>query len=213
MKKTLMIFMLTLMALSVLGQGSNTTYKFSGGLGYGLGIYGGQTNDKNETNDTSKVDAVCGIAKLHFDYTPINTLGLGFSFERNGFFTGNDTSGNAKSYNVGLSIKFKFINREFNSLYLDVLPAYSFFTIENDADKNNINKWSSNGFNFQAGLGWDHYFGEHFGMYLGTYYTLYKYNLIYDQDGYKIGVNSPVENLTLKLSGMNFVKLGLQYRF
>ncbi len=212
MKKFILLLFVSFLSLNTFCQVNTNPHKLNMGLGFGLGVYGGQSNDINDKNDTTAIDAACAIIKLNFEYSIINTLGVGFSFERNGFLSNKDSSDNASSLNFGLSLKFKFISKEFNTLYLDVIPAYSYFTYQKETN-NHTDKIMSHGFNFQAGLGWDHYFGEHFGMYLSTYYTLYKYNLLYDDENYILKVNNPSENFKIKFSGMNVLKLGFLYRF
>ena len=207
MKKITFFVIASLITISVFSQEKNNisgnSYKCN------IGYYQGTSNEENSKKDT----AACAIIKLHFDYSVIKNLAIGFSFERNGFFTNKDSSDKASSLNLGLSFKIKFISREFNSLYLDIMPAYSYFTYQKETN-NQIDKIKSNGYNFQVGLGWDHYFGDHLGMYLGTYYTLYRYSEIIDASNDEIlQVNYPQEDFKVTFSGMNFLKLGLLYRF
>jgi len=173
--------------------------KYSIGAGVGFGLYGGKNNDKNAKKDTNAIDAACGIIQIHADYNIIKKFALGFKFERNGFLTSKDSSDRASSLNIGLSGKFKFVSKEKNFLYLDINPSYSYFTYNNKKDK-----VYSNGFNFQLGLGWDHYFGKHIGMFISSYYTFYKYNKIINNDDYTVlKVNFPQEDYRIKFSGLN----------
>ena len=217
MKKLFLIAFIGFISISAFSQEKNSTSltssKFNIGLSGGIGIYGGKTNDKSATNDSTAVDAACAIIKLHTDYSLFNKFTIGFVFERNGFLTNKDSSNSASSLNIGITAKYKFINKEFNKLFIELMPAYSYFTYQNE-ENHQKDKVESNGFNFQVGLGWDHYFGKHLGIYLGSYYTIYKYNKIVNADnGEPLLVNYPPEEFNIKLSGVNLLKLGLLYRF
>jgi len=214
MKKITITFILSILIISVFAQQDQFSPKFNLGVGCGLGLYGGWTNDDYEEYDSTSIDAACLIVKLHGDYAFINTLSAGFSLERNGYLTARDSSDRAYSLNAGLSVKFRFVSREFNCLYVEVLPGYSYFTYMKESSDHHLDKITSNGFNLQAGLGWDHYFGEHFGIYLSSHYTLYKYNMIINSETNEIlQVNSPQEDFKITFSGMNFLKAGLLYKF
>jgi len=188
-------------------------FKFNIGLGTGIGLYGGKSNAQN-TTDTNFIDAACLIVRLQADYSFIKRFALGFSIERNGFFTSRDSSEKANSYNFGIKAKYKFICKDFNIMYVEILPAYSVFSYQyGNASYNQFSSVRSKGFNFQTGLGWDHYFNLHLGMNLGAYYTIYRYNKIINiKDGQVVTVNNPPENLTLRFGGLN-INLGLLYRF
>jgi len=188
--------------------------KYSIGAGVGFGLYGGKSNDKN-AQDTTAIDAACGIIQIHADYDIVKRFALGFKFERNGFLSAKDSSEKASSLNLGISGKFKFVSKEKNFLYLDINPSYSYFTYEKK-EVNKTNKVFSDGFNFQLGLGWDHYFGKRIGMFISSYYTLYKYNKIINKDDntiLKVNYrNYPQENYRIKFSGLN-LNAGLIVRF
>lgn len=126
--------------------------KFNVGLGMGLGLYAGKTNELNPPKDTSAIDFAAGITQIHFEYNVINRIGIGVKFERNGFLNAKDSSDKASSINISLTGRFNIVNSESNLLYIEMCTGSSHFSYTNK-DITTVDKVISNGINFQVGAG------------------------------------------------------------
>jgi hypothetical protein len=216
MKKIAVLFLFIIIVFNVFSQETKNLgnpYKFNTGLGIGIGIYGGSSNaiDTNSV-DTTAIDAACMLYNLHFEYDVLKNLSAGIHFEMNRFLGTIDTAEVAKSVNLGITVKYKFINRDVNVLYIEAIPAISYFSYQ--VIKNNkLADIASSNLCFQAGLGWEHYFNLHLGMNISGYYAAYRYKEIIDvSEGKPLQVNNPPEDLNIRFGGLN-LKLGLNYRF
>ncbi len=215
MKKSVVLLLSILLSVNVYCQEKrmgNNPYKFNIGLGTGIGMYGGSSNIDNSV-DTNLINAACILFNFHIDYSVVRRLALGCTMESNRYFGGRDSSEKGTSFNIGFTLKYKFVSRDFNNLYVEVMPGYTKLSYERQNNNFVFDKVYGKGLNFQFGLGWDHYFNLHLGMFLSSYYTIYKYDeIINEADGNPITVNLPPENLKMAFRGVN-IKLGLLYRF
>ncbi|OIP01546.1 MAG: hypothetical protein AUJ97_06925 [Bacteroidetes bacterium CG2_30_32_10] len=143
---------------------------------------------------------------------------MGFLFEHNGFINQHNSSSDTvesfntvSSSNICISVKFKFLNKNQNNLYLEILPVYSWLAIKNQSHF--PYEITSNGFGFQTALGWNHFFNKHFGFNLHSSYTAIKYKSnINNSDPFMANLYYNPQTINLEYTG--FVSsLGLLVRF
>lgn len=201
--KTIYLFLiLFVISFNVLSQEGKITL----GLGTGVGIYGGSTNE-NGKKDTSAVDAACALISVLGEYTFVERLSGGFLIERNGFLTNTDSSEKATSLNVFATEKFRFVDNENNKIFVGLAEGYSYLSFAT-----HDGHAYGNGYCFQAGAGWEHFFTENIGMSLSAWYVWYQYSNIYDAFNNPVMVNNGTDDFTLTFSGAN-IKAGLVVKF
>jgi len=208
MKKLVLIFTCTLLYISGTAQYEQGDIDLS--LGTGLGIYGASTNDVDEV-DTNGVDAAAGLLSFRANFAVIDNLAIGVVIERNGFITPNDSS-NTDSYGTSMNYRFasqfRFVNSEKNCLAVKGEVGYSSFKF-GDRISNEFVKGS--GLTYEFGLNWEHYFGEHVGMYMNFGYGGYKYNELVDHNGDVWRTNNDTDNVEFTIGGVNS-RIGLQIK-
>jgi hypothetical protein len=207
--KLLFFIFLTVSGSIVFSQSSYS----AGSIGTGFGVYHAKFND-TKIKDTTTINSACGLLSLNYEYVHTNGISVGIHIGRNGFYIGRDSAGKSPnitivSYNYGLSGKYRFVNQVRSGVYFAAILGFSYLKVTETTTFKNIH---GNGYNIQAGMGWDHYFTDRIGMFLAGYYTLYKYNQLYDQGNNIIKVNNPQENETLKFEGMNG-EIGMLLKF
>ena len=184
---------------------------FSAGAGLGFGVYGIKTNDKSAKKDTNITDITKLITLIRADFSITKRYVIGVKFEKNSYLTKIDSSKNASSISIGINGRFNVVNKEKNLLYFELIPAYSYFTYSKIINKK-TDKIYSNGINFQVGFGWDHYFLNHFGMFINTYIANYNYYKVVNSNSNTIlKVNNPPVNFTINFKGVNLFA-GLLFR-
>ncbi|MBI4945055.1 MAG: outer membrane beta-barrel protein [Bacteroidetes bacterium] len=208
MKILLSLFILCLLIQLSFSQ----VYKkgdINAGLGIGFGVYGGKSND-NTKKDTTAIDAACGLIPVWGDISVSNEFAAGLQIERNGFIKGKDTAAvHARSFNFHITAKYRFVNKEKNVLYANIISGYSYLTLSKNTS---TDRGYANGYDFQIGLGWEHYFSEKIGMFISGHYALYKFYEIYNGNYDIARTNNNTEDLQLRLSGVN-IRTGLLYKF
>lgn len=177
------------------------------GAGIGIGIYGTSSNDSASTNSM----AAAGLLQFSLHYAFNNRFSTGLFFERNGYITERDSSNKGYSLNPGLDFKFRLLNSESTTIFVNLTLAYSYFKYEDIAAKNFV---SSSGYTFQPGLGFSHYFSKTIGLFVQSNYATYKYNKLTDDKGNVLQTTQITnkEDFRIKISGLN-LKLGLTFKF
>ncbi len=178
-------------------------------VGAGFGLYGAKASDGSQ--DSSGVNAGSGLLNLGVNYAILDKLALGVGFERNGFLTQNDSTDSdtyGYSYNYRLNLNYRFVNSAKNSLSIQSGAGISSFKF---GDRKSGETVSGNGFTYEFDLMWQHYFGEHVGMFLNAGYVGYIYNELRNQDGDLWIVDENSDAITFSLSGVN-ARIGLQFK-
>jgi len=214
MKKSLLVLLLTLFWVVIYSQEKKKqdyNFKFNIFAGSGVGAYHGTSNLDSTEEDL--INAACMLINIQADYIVFKRFAAGVIVERNGFLTARDSSDRAYSLNIGISARYKFVDRDFNTFFAEILPAFSYFTYQKLNSTQEYDIVESNGFGFHTGIGWNHYFNTHLGMFISTCFPVYWYNTIINTStGEILTINNPSEDLNIRFSGLN-IKLGVAYRF
>jgi len=175
-------------------------------LGIGFGIYGANNNDVNDSVDNG-VNAACSLIPFNFSYALSNNFSAGLDFERNGFLNNDSTF--AHSLNFGISGTYRFVNKEKCLFSFAGIVNVSSLTFGDVYSDRRIN---GNGFNLQIIFTYSRFYGKHFGYFINTAYTFYKYTELYDEDGNYIKVNNGSVKYELSLFGAN-IRTGVCFKF
>ena len=204
--KKLLLNLLMLIPVVIFGQAvQKNNIELAAGIG--VGIYGTSSNDSASENNM----AAAGLMHLSLHYTISNRISTGLILERNGYVTERDSSNKGVSLNTGIDIKYRLLNSDKTTIFANLTAGYSHFRYDDFTRKAFV---SSNGYAFQPGLGFSHYFSKVIGIFLQSNYAIYKYNKLTDDKGNILETNSFTnkENFKIKISGLN-IKFGLTFKF
>lgn len=209
MKNIILLFTSALIYISGTAQYEQGDIDFS--LGTGFGIYGGSTNNVDEV-DTTGVDAACGLINVGVNYAIIDELSMGLSFERNSFVGQNNDSVSTDNYGLTNNFKFiteyRFVNSEKNALSFRAGLGLSLLDFGDHMVSTFV---KGNGLNFELGLNYEHYFGEHVGLFINAAYANYNYKKLENENGVIWRTNNDTDNFNIKFSGVN-TRIGLQIK-
>lgn len=205
MKKFILSFVLLTICITSQAQYEPGDIDIS--LGTGFGLYGAKTND--DVADTSNTGS--GLLNLGVNYSITQNYVIGLNIERNGFIFSNDSS-DADNYgytiNYKINLQYRFINSEKNSFSFQGGIGVSSLKFGNKKTKDFV---KGNGLTYEFGILFQHYYGEHIGLFINAGYGSYTYNKLYDQDGDLWLVDINEDSRTLSLSGVN-ARIGIQFR-
>jgi len=202
-------------------QPSDNPYKFRIGAGAGIIKYSINSNETFGSQSNSIKDDAYENLKIYADYYFVRRFAIGIALESNGFFTKLSSFDSVSSFNFGIVFKYKFIDKEFNHLFFEISPLYSSISFKNDIGISPVQNPSGyfdeyyvritgKGLGFEAALGWDHYFGDHFGLFLISDFT----RLIYSNLEYPVPpltYNHYPQSSELKYAGFG-ANLGIIFR-
>jgi hypothetical protein len=205
MKKNILFFVISFIILNAYGQEKkeqpNNRYKFNFGIGGGIERFVLNTDDPNTSENITIFDKTKDVLKIHVDYTFVKRFSLGLNFEGCGFFVNNRSSSNNENYiyfvtsgKAGVSLKYKFISKEKNHLFVEIIPVFSRLSYKSYSTFVTF-KYYVNGKGGQAAIGWDHFFTKHFGINIRSIYSLINYK---DNPNYKTlsnPYNIPTESI------------------
>jgi hypothetical protein len=181
------------------------------GIGAGFGIYG--TSDNNPDSDTTDENnmAAAGLLDISIHYAILKNFSIGILAERNGYLTNRDSSNRGVSLNLGLDCQYRLMNREKTLIFGEIFGGYSNFRYDNLSYHEYV---TGNGFCFQLGIGFKHYFSKTVGMFIQSNYALYQYKKLVDSKNniLKTGPVNDQKDYGIKMSGLN-LKLGLTFHF
>ncbi|GAB4454293.1 MAG: hypothetical protein Fur0028_09770 [Bacteroidales bacterium] len=175
--------------------------------GAGFGIYSMKNNDKSNNNFLTAT----GIYSLGAYYSISNKFYFGIGFDRLGFATNRDSAQSANVKNLALLLKYNIRNSEKSSIHFNAaIGTTAFKYLDN---KTNTNVTASSLF-IEPGIGYDHFWGKHFGYFINTSYYYTRYTKIVNKDNNPLTVinNGFEEQLWISLSGMH-LKIGFMYKF
>lgn len=209
MKKVGIFLMSTLLYFTGTAQYEQGDIDF--GLGGGIGVYGGSTNDVDEVDTTGGPDAAAVLFNIDVNYAVIEELSIGVDFERNSFITqddSTDTDSYGNSNNFKFNVQYRFVNSEKNCLALEGGIGMSAFKF-GDNISNEYAKGS--GLTYEFGLDYQHYFGENVGMFINVGYGGYQYKELRNQANEVWRTNNDTDNIEVVFSGVN-IRVGLQIK-
>ena len=179
---------------------------FEIGTGLGLGIFQATNNDSGATSI-----AASGIIPVHIQYSPIEKIGLGLNFQRNGFLTEKDSGNSVQSYLLGFSLMYRAINGEKTVLFFQAAAGKSWIHYSDASIQNYVN---GSGYWVDLSAGMRFYFTEHLGMFTEIAYNKQHFTNFEDKNNtlYTVTHSGQTENFWLTLAGMN-LRLGLNIKF
>lgn len=175
--------------------------------GAGFGVYYLKNNDSKSNNSISAT----GIYTIGAFYSISNNFYFGIGYDRLGFATNQDSAQTAHVKNIGLLLKYNINRNEKSSIHFNLnLGTTSLKYLDN---KTNTNVNASSLF-IEPGIGFDHFWGNHWGFFLNASYYYTRYNKIVNKDNHPLKIinNGFEEQLWIALSGMH-LKIGLIYKF
>jgi hypothetical protein len=218
MKKNLLFLILSSCFLSVFCQekkdespANNSKFTFGAFIGssyYNLTSSGGTSGKLRVIKED-----VLDLISFHGEYSITSMFSAGILYEIGGLLTDPDfnieTPYNDFSINnAGINFKMKFISRDKDNVYFNILPVYSRMRFR---DKSGVSDYvfESNGFGLKGEMGWEHYFGKHIGMGLQSCYTFSRFRA---DVFYTIQNQSYIDVVKNTYSGLG-AGLGLLFRF
>ncbi len=174
--------------------------------GGGFGIYSMLHNDSKSDESITAT----GIYVLGAYYSLSPKFLIGINIDRLGFATNKDSAQSARATNVGLIAKYNVLRSDKNNIFFNLSLGTSQFKYYDKNSGSNVNAAS---IYLEPGIGFNHYWGDHFGYFLNAAYFYTRYNKIVNKDNHALTViNNGVERFWLALSGMH-LKLGFIYKF
>jgi hypothetical protein len=163
-------------------QPTNNPYKVNIGAGMGISRFQLDAHDTQSSQTIPMFDNTIDVVRFQLDYSFFKRFSMGLAYEACGLFIDlkETSSGNSYSFSsvlstkIGISAKYKFISKEKNHLYIEIMPVYSWMNFKYYSESLAMKYYISN-IGFQTALGWDHFFGKHIGINLRSSYTTITY--------------------------------------
>ncbi len=178
-------------------------------LGTGLGLYTATSNDKANADNSNGAGAV--LVPIKVEYGISKRFGIGLYGDPQAYISDPDSSDAASGFNIGIFTAFHFYNGKSSTAFARLGVGAGGLRYERTKD-GVTNSVRGGGSNFFLGVGYKKYFGKFIGFFICMDYQASSLNRFEDDKGTLLKVNSPVENLTIGISGVN-TTLGLTVKF
>lgn len=178
-------------------------------LGAGLGIYGLNSNDKANPDNSSGAGA--WLIPVRAEYCLTKRFGIGLYADPQFYISNPDSGDAATGLSIGLLTAFHLYNGKSSTLLARLGVGGAGLRYERT--KNGVTESvRGGGTNILLGLCYKKYFGDVAGFFVSMDYSATSLSRFEDEKGTLLKVNNPLENFTLNMRGVN-TTLGLALKF